>query len=53
MQAVRDIIVVGIYLVFFGANIALFVKWQDRKTKTEDERREAGRSSAARASVGR
>jgi hypothetical protein len=37
MQAVRDIIVVGIYLVFFGANLALFVLWQNRKTKTEDE----------------
>jgi hypothetical protein len=36
MQAVRDIMVVGIYVVFFGANIALFVKWQGRKTKTED-----------------
>lgn len=37
MQAVRDIAVVGIYVVFFGLNIALFVLWQDRKTKTEDE----------------
>lgn len=37
MQAVRDVIVVGIYLVFFALNIALFVLWQDRKTKTEDE----------------
>ena len=37
MQAVRDIVVVGIYVVFFGLNIALFVLWQDRKTKTEDE----------------
>ena len=37
MQAIRDIAVVGIYVVFFGANIALFVLWQDRKTKTEDE----------------
>ncbi|MGZ4735098.1 MAG: hypothetical protein ACXV8R_05795 [Acidimicrobiia bacterium] len=37
MQAVRDIAVVTIYIVFFGLNILLFVKWQDRKTKTEDE----------------
>jgi hypothetical protein len=37
MQAVRDIAVVGIYVVFFGLNIALFVLWQDRKTKTEDD----------------
>jgi hypothetical protein len=38
MQAVRDIAVVGIYGVFFGANIYLFVKWQERKVKPpEDE----------------
>jgi hypothetical protein len=37
MQAVRDIVAVGIYLVFFAGNIALFVLWQDRKTRTEDE----------------
>ncbi len=37
MQAVRDVLVVGVYVVFFGLNIALFVLWQDRKTKTEDE----------------
>jgi hypothetical protein len=37
MQAVRDVAVVGIYVIFFGANIALFVKWQDRKTKTDDD----------------
>jgi hypothetical protein len=36
MQAVRDVVVVGIYVVFFGINIALFVLWQDRKTKSED-----------------
>jgi hypothetical protein len=36
MQAVRDVVVVGIYIVFFAINIALFVLWQDRKTKTED-----------------
>lgn len=37
MQAVRDIAVVNIYIVFFAINIALFVLWQDRKTKTEDD----------------
>lgn len=37
MQAIRDIVVVGIYLVFFGANIALFVKWQERKVRTPDD----------------
>ena len=36
MQAVRDVVVVGIYLVFFAVNIALIVLWQDRKTKSED-----------------
>jgi hypothetical protein len=29
-RSVRDIIVVGIYLVFFGLNLMLFVRWQDR-----------------------
>ena len=29
-QAVRDIIVVGIYLVLFGANLVLFSAWQKR-----------------------
>ena len=36
MQAVRDVVVVGIYIVFFAINIALFVLWQGRTTKTED-----------------
>lgn len=40
MQAVRDVVVVGIYVVFFGANIALFVKWQERKVKTPDDEEE-------------
>jgi hypothetical protein len=35
MQAVRDIVAVGIYLVFFAINIALFVLWQDRKPASE------------------
>lgn len=35
MQAIRDIVAVGIYVVFFGINIALFVMWQDRKTADE------------------
>jgi hypothetical protein len=29
-KSVRDIIVVVIYLVFFGLNLALFVQWQNR-----------------------
>ena len=29
-RSVRDIIVVVIYLVFFGLNLILFAKWQDR-----------------------
>src|SRR5262245_23235118 len=37
MQAIRDVAVVGMYIVFFAINIALFVLWQDRKTKTEDD----------------
>jgi len=35
MQAVRDVAVVVIYNIFFIANIILFVKWQDRKPKSE------------------
>jgi hypothetical protein len=37
MQAVRDVAVVVIYNIFFITNIILFVKWQERKTKTEDD----------------
>jgi hypothetical protein len=37
MQAVRDTIVVIIYVVFFGLNIALFVLWQDRKPRSAEE----------------
>jgi hypothetical protein len=29
-QKVRDIIVVGMYLVFFGLNLVLFTQWQNR-----------------------
>ena len=37
MKAIRDIVVVGIYIVFFGINIALIVLWQKRKTVAELE----------------
>ncbi len=47
MQAVRDVAVVGIYIVFFGANIALFVMWQNRKVKTRRRRRGADRGRRA------
>jgi hypothetical protein len=40
MQAVRDVLVVGIYIVFFAANIALFVMWQNRKVKADDDAEE-------------
>jgi hypothetical protein len=40
MQAVRDVVVVGIYIFFFAANIALFVMWQNRKVKTPDDEEE-------------
>jgi hypothetical protein len=39
-QAVRDIAVVTIYIVFFAVNIALFVMWQNRKVKTPDDAEE-------------
>jgi hypothetical protein len=29
-QAVRDVVAATIYIVFFGLNLFLFVKWQDR-----------------------
>lgn len=29
-QAVRDVVASGIYIVFLGLNLFLFVKWQDR-----------------------
>ncbi len=31
-QAVRDVIVVGIYVIFFGLNLYLFAAWQKRGT---------------------
>ena len=49
----RDVIVVGIYLVFFAGNIAIIVKWQDRKTKSEESDGEAGGRRSVRASVDR
>jgi hypothetical protein len=36
MQAVRDVAVVVLYNIFFVGNIILWLKWQGRKTKTED-----------------
>ena len=35
-QAVRDIVVVGIYLIFFGLNLMLFAQWQKRGQAVED-----------------
>ena len=32
-RAVRDIIVMGIYIVFFGLNLMLFAEWQKRGTE--------------------
>jgi hypothetical protein len=34
MQTLRDIIAVGIYVVFLGVNMYLFAWWQKRGTKT-------------------
>jgi hypothetical protein len=50
-QAMRDIAVTLIYVVFFGLNIALFVLWQKRPTVSESESAEAvpaGRSRFGR-----
>ena len=38
MKAISDIVVAGIYIVFFGLNIALFAMWQKRgQEKPEGE----------------
>ena len=43
-QALRDILVVGVYVVLFGLNIAIFVLWQKRPTEAEAEARKQARS---------
>jgi len=51
MQAVRDIVVVGVYVVFFGLNLLLFSLWQKRPTEAEAAAKEpvpAGRSRFGR-----
>jgi hypothetical protein len=51
MQAVRDIVVVGIYGVLFVGNVALFALWQKRPTESEAAAKEpvpAGRSRFGR-----
>ena len=39
-HGLRDILVVVIYLIFFGLNIAVFVLWQKRPTVSEVAERE-------------
>ena len=39
-HGLRDILVVVIYLIFFGLNIAVFVMWQKRPTASEAAERE-------------
>lgn len=51
MAAVRDIVAVGIYGLFFVGNVALFVLWQKRPTESEAAAKEpvpAGRSRFGR-----
>ena len=51
LQSVRDVVVVLIYVAFFALNIALFVMWQKRPTRSELETREpveVGRSRFGR-----
>jgi hypothetical protein len=51
MQAVRDIVVVGIYGAFFVGNLVLFSLWQKRPTESEAAAKEpvpAGRSRFGR-----
>ncbi len=44
-QALRDVIAAGIYLVFFGLNLALFVQWQKRGQAAAPEAEERPRVS--------
>jgi hypothetical protein len=45
MQAIRDVIVTGIYLVVFGLNLILFVAWQKRGQEPAEAAEEAPRKS--------
>jgi hypothetical protein len=50
--ALRDIVVSGIYVVLLGLNVALFVKWQDRKKVVDAAPAEAA-TPAKRSRFGR
>lgn len=52
-QALRDILVVGVYVVLFGINIALFVLWQKRPTAAEAEARRDATVEAGTSRFGR
>jgi len=44
-QAVRDVVAATIYVVFFGLNLFLFVKWQDRGRVDETAAAETPKTS--------
>ena len=48
MQTLRDIIAVGIYVVFLGLNMYLFAWWQKRGTKTTTTTTEVATSDYGR-----
>ncbi|MFM7060251.1 MAG: hypothetical protein ACKOZL_03590 [Actinomycetes bacterium] len=52
-QALRDILVVGVYIVLFGINIALFVLWQKRPTAAQAEERKQASVDAGVSRFGR
>ncbi|MFM7270717.1 MAG: hypothetical protein ACKO2C_03675 [Actinomycetes bacterium] len=52
-QALRDILVVGVYVVLFGINIAIFVLWQKRPTAAEAEARRDATVEAGTSRFGR
>ena len=52
-QALRDILVVGVYVVLFGINIAIFVLWQKRPTAAEAEARKQATIDAGTSRFGR
>jgi hypothetical protein len=52
-EALRDILVVGLYVVLFAINIAIFVLWQKRPTEAEAEERKQARIDAGTSRFGR
>lgn len=52
-QALRDIVVVNLYVVLFGINIAMISKWQKRPTQAEVDARVEATVDAGTSRFGR